>query len=94
MPRILIPASSPDDWKQFLAEPDKQWRRGYSARSLAHCWQEAEGIPPDILSVLRQVASPQALKTILAIPEHQVPLPGGSRPSQDEVWALGETAKG
>jgi len=28
----------------------------------------------------------------LAIPEHQVPLPGGSRPSQNDVWALGETA--
>ncbi len=94
MPKILIPTSSPEDWKQFLAEPDKQWRRGYSARSLAYCWQEAEGIPPEILSVLGQVTSFQGLKTTLAIPEHQVPLPGGSRPSQNDVWALGDTENG
>jgi len=92
--RILIPASSPEDWKRFLAEPDKQWRTGYSARSLAHCWQHADGIPSEILSVLAQVPSLRGLKTVLAIPEHQVPLPGGRRPSQNDVWALAETATG
>ena len=25
MTKILIPASRPEDWKQFLAEPEKQW---------------------------------------------------------------------
>ncbi len=44
--------------------------------------------------MLGQIPSLQGLKTILAIPEHQVPLPGGSRPSQNDVWALGETANG
>jgi hypothetical protein len=34
MAKILIPASSPEDWKKFLAEPEKQWKSGYSARSL------------------------------------------------------------
>ncbi|MDJ0861026.1 MAG: hypothetical protein QNJ82_02175 [Gammaproteobacteria bacterium] len=91
MPKLLIPTSSPEDWKQFLAEPDKHRRRGYSARSLAYCWQEANGIPPEILVALGQVPSLQGMNTILAIPEHNVPLPGGSRPSQNDVWALGET---
>ena len=63
MPKILTPASSPEDWKQFLAEPEKHWQQGYSARSLAFCWQEADGIPPEILSVLGQVPSLQGLTT-------------------------------
>ena len=94
MTKILIPASSPEDWKQFLAEPGKQWKTGYSARSLAYCWQEAGGIPPEIISVLGQMPSLKALKTIFAIPEHKVPLPGGARASQNDVWVLGESSSG
>jgi hypothetical protein len=92
--RILIPASSPEDWKQFLAEPERQWKSGYSAHSLAHCWHESDGIPPEILSVLGQVPSLKDLKTIFAIPEHKVPLPGGKAPSQNDVWVLAESSSG
>ena len=31
MAQILISATSAEDWKRFLADPGKQWRRGYSA---------------------------------------------------------------
>ena len=31
------------------------------------------------------------LKIIFAIPEHKVPLPGGGRASQNDIWILGET---
>lgn len=89
---IYIPASKPEDWKQFLADPDKQWKMGYSARSLAHCWQSAGGLPPDVLSVLNKIPSLQNIETILAFPEHKVPLPGGSRPSQNDVWVLGKSS--
>jgi len=92
--KILVPATSPEDWKQFLAEPEKQWKSGYSARSLAYCWQEAGGIPPEIISVLGQVPSLKGLKTIFAIPEHKVALPGGVRVSQNDVWVLGESSSG
>ncbi len=81
MSKILIPASSPDDWKQFLAEPEKQWKSGYSARSLAYCWQEASGVPPEIIKVLGQIESLKNLKIIFAITERKVPLPGGLRAS-------------
>lgn len=94
MTKILIPSSGPEDWKQFLAEPEKQWKSGYSARSLAYCWQEADGMPQDIISVLEQVSSLSELKTIFAIPEHKVPLPGGSRASQNDVWVLAESSSG
>ena len=94
MTKILIPSSGPEDWKQFLAEPEKPWKSGYSARSLAYCWQEADGMPQDIISVLEQVSSLSELKTIFAIPEHKVPLPGGSRASQNDVWVLAESSSG
>jgi len=29
--KILILALSPEDWKQFLVEPYKQWETGYSS---------------------------------------------------------------
>lgn len=92
--KILIPSQSPEDWKLFLAEPDKQWKTGYSARSLAHCWQDAGGIPSDVLRVLTKVPELSNLKTIFAIPEHKVPLPGGQRASQNDVWVLAENESG
>ncbi len=94
MAKILIAASSPEDWKGFLAEPEKHWKPGHSARALAYCWQEADGIPPEVLSVLSQASELEGLETIFAIPEYQVPLPGGSRPSQNDVWVLGKTPQG
>ncbi len=35
MSAIYIPANGPEDWRQFLAEPDRQWKDGYSAKELA-----------------------------------------------------------
>jgi len=35
MSKILIPSSGPDDWQQFLADSQKQWKRGYSAMGAA-----------------------------------------------------------
>ncbi len=92
--KILIPASSPEDWKQFLAEPDKHWKTGYSARSLAYCWQESGEMPPEIITVLEQIPALKNLKTIFAIPEHKVALPGGSRASQNDVWVLADSISG
>lgn len=94
MTKILIPASSPDDWKQFLADPGKQWKSGYSARALAYCWQDAGGMPKDFVEILGQVPALSGLKTLFAIPEHKVPLPGGSRASQNDVWVLAESSSG
>jgi hypothetical protein len=45
---IYIPAKNADDWAQLLADPVKQWRIGYSARTLAYSWQCAEGFPDEI----------------------------------------------
>lgn len=34
------------------------------------------------------------IQLLLAIPEHQVPLVGGSRPSQNDIWALARASTG
>jgi hypothetical protein len=40
MSTIYIPAQSAEDWRLFLAEPDKQWKTGYAAKTLAYCCTE------------------------------------------------------
>jgi hypothetical protein len=85
---IYTPAQTAEGWKQFLAEPEKQWVTGYSARTLAYCWQEAKGFPAEVQSVLSNFELFSNIKLLLGIPEHQVPLPGGSRPSQTDLWVL------
>jgi len=93
MSKVYIPSENAEDWKQFLAEPEKQWRRGYSARTLAYCWQKADGIPNHVKKVLCQAPELAGLEALIVIPEHQVPLPGGGRPSQNDIWVLGRTEK-
>ena len=93
MSKIYIPATSPDQWKQFLADPDKHWKKGYSARTLAYCWQSPEGFPKEIKTALSSFAGFNEIEMLLAIPEHQVPLHGGSRPSQNDIWVLARAGK-
>lgn len=87
MSEIYVPSIGPDDWKCHLADPDKQWKRGYSARTLAYCWEEANGFPPEIAALFESFGHKSEL--LLAIPEHKVPLPGASRgESQNDLFAL------
>jgi hypothetical protein len=81
--RIFVPSRGAADWQRLLAEPEKQWRTGYSARTLAECWQDHNGLPPEIAAVF-----PEEPALLLAIPEYKVPLPGGRRESQSDVFAL------
>ncbi|HOP46932.1 MAG TPA: hypothetical protein PK874_04655 [Desulfobacteraceae bacterium] len=85
MSRIYIPTSNAEQWSQFLADP-KHWRQGYSARTLAFSWQEADGFPSEVQAILSSQFP--AIELLLAIPEHKVPLPGGLRPSQNDIWIL------
>lgn len=91
MSKILIPTKSAEDWKQFLAEPDKHWKRGYSARAIAYCWQEADGLPDDVKKVLMQEPAFEGIEILFAIPEHQVMLNSGTGPSQNDVWVIART---
>jgi len=84
--RIYVPTSSAEQWVQFLAEPVKHWRQGFSARTLAYSWQEAAGFPTEVGSIL--ASQFPSVELLLALPEHKVPLPGGSRSSQNDIWVL------
>jgi len=90
MDKIFIPASKPEDWKRLLAEPEKHWKTGYSAKTLAYCWQEADGFPGDVKRVFRNsnIGLFQNAELLLAFPEYRVPLPGGRRPSQSDIFVL------
>ncbi len=91
MNKIFIPANKPEDWKSLLAEPDKQWQTGYSAKALAHCWQEADGrFPESVVKVFRKsgVELFKNIELLLAFPEYKVPLPGGARSSQNDIFIL------
>lgn len=90
MNKIFIPANNPEDWKSLLAEPDKQWKTGYSAKALAYCWQEADGFPEEVRNVFIKsgIELFQNIELLLAFPEYKVPLSGGARPSQNDIFVL------
>jgi hypothetical protein len=90
MSNIYIPAQEPEDWKQLLADPEKQWKEGYSAHALAHCWQNADGLPEEVHAVLTGSGIPtlESPELLIGLPEHRVPLPGGTTPSQTDLWVL------
>jgi hypothetical protein len=97
MKRIYIPTSSPNDWRRFLAEPDMQWRAGYSARELAECWEHADGFPPGFKSLFTKSPIPalRELELLLAIPEFKVELPPErTHPSQNDLFVLARTTDG
>ena len=96
MPPFYVSTRSPDDWRGLLADPDKHWKRGYSAHALAHCWEEAKGFPASIQHAFSRsgIAAFEHPEILVAIPEHQVSLPGGPRPSQNDIWILARSGAG
>ncbi|MGE3935673.1 MAG: hypothetical protein AB7F67_20595 [Rhodospirillaceae bacterium] len=90
MGKIYFKSKSAEDWKAHLADPGKQWKAGYSAKTLARCWDAADGLPPEIAAAIRshediRATSPELL---IGLPEWKVPLDGGRRDSQNDVFAL------
>lgn len=96
MSRILAFTSGPQGWQALLADPEKQWRAGYSARTLAHCWEAAKGFPHEVALPFSETDESLLanLTPILAIPEFKVPLPGGTRASQNDIFVLARSAAG
>jgi hypothetical protein len=96
MSKILAFTSGPGDWQSLLADPMKHWRSGYSARTLAYCWEAADGFPSEVAQAFSQSNSPllAALTPVLAVPEFKVPLPGGGRASQNDIFVLARSAAG
>lgn len=94
MAKFYVPTEGVESWRKLLAEPDKHWKTGYSARSLAYCWEEAQGFPKSVVDVFQP--SPyelfHSIEFLLGIPEHKVDLPPkGGRPSQNDIFVLGKS---
>jgi hypothetical protein len=92
--RIYVPANGPDAFRLLLAEPVKHWKTGYSAKSLAYSWWEAQGFPEEVresFAASDHVAF-RKLEPLVIIPEHKVDLPGGKRPSQNDLFVLARGA--
>ena len=96
MSRILHFTAGPQDWQALLADPQKHWRTGFSARTLAHCWEAARGLPPEVQAVFASSNEPLLadFTPIIAVPEFRVPLPGGDRHSQNDLFLLGRSKAG
>lgn len=90
MSKFFIPTNSPEDWKSLLADPDKHWKTGYSAKALAYAWQEAGGFPRSVKRVFKNsgIKLFQDIEMLIALPEYKVPLPGGRRASQNDIFVL------
>lgn len=91
--KVYLPAIKPDDWKVLLADPIKHWQSGYSAKTLAYCWQTSNGFPESVRRAFNKSSSSIINKAemLIAIPEHQVQLPGGSRASQSDIFILAKS---
>lgn len=87
---ILIPSAGPESWRSLLADPEKHWRDGHSAKMLAESWERAQGFPSEVRDLLASSPEPALAEAtpLIGIPEYQVPLPGGIRPSQNDLFVL------
>ena len=90
MAKFYVPTEGVESWRKLLAEPEKHWRKGYSARSLAYCWEAAPGFPESVNKVFAECEYElfHKIEFLIGIPEHKVPLPGGLTQSQNDVFVL------
>jgi len=67
-----------------------------SDSALAHCWEAADGFPPEISAILEIARDPllSNLVPVLAVPEFKVALPGGERASQSDIFVLARSRSG
>ena len=91
MPKIFIPSDGPKDWRKLLVQPDRHWKTRYSACATSYAWEAAEGLPPEIATILQ--THPEfadgSIELLAAFPEWKVSLPGGDTDSQSDVFVLG-----
>ncbi|MEH6908552.1 DUF6946 family protein [Neobacillus drentensis] len=90
MANYYVPTKGAKSWKEFLADPGNQWKKGYSAYELAHCWEGGSSLPMCVNQVFRQSQIPlfQEVSILFGFPEYKVPLPGGSSSSQNDLYVL------
>jgi hypothetical protein len=95
MGKYFIPSKGAQEWRGFLADPNTQWKKGYSAYELAHCWEESTNLPSCVKRVFMQSNYTLFHNTqvLYGFPEYKVSLPGGSASSQNDLYILAKTNK-
>ncbi len=92
--KILIPTTNAESWIDLLAGREKHWKDGYSAKMAAESWERTEGIPKEIVTALNKNDQLKNSELLMAIPEFKVSLPGGVRPSQNDLLVLISNERG
>jgi len=90
MNKIYIPATRPEGWKTFLADP-KHWKNHHSAKCIAYCWQEVQGFPEAVKKAFNRSGVFVGAEILFAIPEYKVSIPGGGRQSQQDLFVLAKS---
>jgi hypothetical protein len=91
---IAKPIVSPEDVRASLADPEKHWRKGYSAFELATSWISAGDFPPPVRKVLDANSLYLRAQFIEGFFERQVDLRTPGRSSQTDLMVLARLAQG
>ncbi len=97
MKKIFVPTESGTDWQRLLAKPVTHWQPRASAMTTAAAWEAANGaLPPEITRILESSREPllTGQQLLAAMPEWQVPLPGGITTSNTDVLAICRNKQG
>ena len=86
--RILIPTINSESWKNLLAEPEKQWKEGFSAKSAADSWESSKGFPKEIVLAMNKMSEFNNAELLMAIPEFKVCLDNEKAPSQNDILGI------
>lgn len=90
MSNIFIKTKGVDSWRELLADKERQWEIGYSAKSLANAWESNEGFPKEIQEAF-DASSDEFIKNIkflYGFPEYQVNMPSRGKASQNDLYVL------
>ena len=90
MSKFYVPSQGPESWKYSLADPEKQWKEGYSAYELAHCWEIPAKLPVIVENVFKESKLPifDDVEMLYGFPEYKVAIPGGNASSQNDLYVL------
>lgn len=85
---------TPEDARKYLADPNTQWRQGYSAYELATCWLGAAGFPESVRSVLNASPTFKGAELIEAFFERKVDLGTPGHTSQNDLLVYAKIPSG
>jgi len=96
MTHFYLPTKSAQCWRGLLADPDKHWRDGFSAKSLAVCWERGGSFPPEVAAAFRASGIPsfEGLSIVAGFPEYKIQIPPSTRrPSQTDLMVIARAGR-